>query len=99
MKAIAIVELPDDAFDDEAWGDGKWMIDDLGTIRYMEDDAWMYYEDIDVGGIELRPLPQKKNAIIHQGEINKEIPIEFLEKVANQGYNACIDEILGEENG
>ena len=61
MKVVAIVELPDDAFDDEAWGDGKWIIDDEGAIRYLEDgNCWMHYKDIDVDGIELRPYLAKK---------------------------------------
>ena len=49
---IAIVELPDDA---EEWGDGIWIIDGEGGIRYREDNAWMHYKDIEE--IKLRPMP------------------------------------------
>lgn len=99
MKAIAIVELPDDAFDDEAWGDGKWIIDDEGAIRYKEDDAWMHYKDIDVDGIELRPLPEKVDFISSFPEDPYDWTFLYLEaKGYEEGWNACLDEILGENN-
>ena len=87
MKAIAIVELPDDAFE---WG-GKWMIDDKGAIRYN----WMHYKDIDACGIELRPLPKEKdNRLYISNHPTNEIDIEE-DEFAN-GWNACLEEILGE---
>lgn len=94
MKVIAMVEIPDDAFDDEAWGDGKWMIDDEGAIRYKEDDAWMHYKDIDVDGIELRPLPQK-----NKYDVEKYATVDYENAVTlghyfNKGWNACLDEIM-----
>lgn len=46
----------------------------------------------------LKLLPKKKNSIVYQGEINCDIPIDFLEKVLNQGFDTCIDEILEVEN-
>ena len=90
MKAMAIVELPDDAFDDEAWGDGKWIIDDEGAIRYKEDDAWMHYKNIDVDGIELRPLPEMVK-VSDDAYVSDYLDFDL-------GWNACLDEITGESN-
>ena len=46
----------------------------------------------------LRPLPEKKEVYYTQGSYNFDPPIpkSFLEMVAYEGYNACLDEILGE---
>ena len=71
------------------------------------DDVSLYHADVykndDKGNGDLimnylpfKPMPQKKNTIIYQCKIDNEIPIEFLEKAANQGYNTCIDEILSQ---
>lgn len=90
MKAIAIVELPDDVFDDESWGDGEWMIDDEGAIRYKEDNAWLHYKDIDIDGIELRPMPEKMDV-----EKTRKLYGDDQATCAI-GYNVCIKDILGE---
>ena len=91
MKAIAIVELPDDAFELEAWGDGKWIITDEGEIRYLEDEnSWLHYKDIDVDGIELKPMPEKKETF--DGRLTYDKLAEYIV------YNKCIEEILGENN-
>lgn len=89
MKAIAIVELPDDAFE---WG-GKWMIDDKGAIRYN----WMHYKDIDAYGIELRPLP-KKAEMTDDWRVSDLIETESgrMARCYFKGYNACLKEITGE---
>jgi hypothetical protein len=92
MKAIAMVELPDDAFDDETWGDGKWMIDDEGAIRYKEDDAWMHYKDID--GIELRPLPEMKEETVMFQTSNYDV--DWYEDSYAVAYNDCLRDVLGE---
>jgi hypothetical protein len=94
MKAIAIVELPNDAFDDEAWGDGKWIIDDLGIIRYMKDDAWMFFKDIDVDGIELRPLPEMKEETVMFQTSNYDV--DWYEDSYAVAYNDCLRDVLGE---
>ena len=85
MKYIAIVDLPDDAPEYV-----EWHIDDEGSIRYLEDEnCWMHYKDIDVDGIRLVPLPEKKISAS-----------DFFKWNANdwyhEGWNDCIDEILGE---
>lgn len=80
MKAILVIDMPDGC-DKCPIAEMRWSVNG---------------ENICYRHCPLRPLPQKKNSIIHQGKINKEIPIEFLEKAANQGYNACIDEILSQ---
>jgi len=91
MKAIAIIELPDDAFEYEAWGDGKWEIDDEGCIRYLEDgNAWCHYKDIDIDGIELKPMPEKMDVEKIRNLYGDE------QATCAIGYNACLDEITGE---
>ena len=53
MKAYAIIELPDDAFDvHERWA----ILNEGGSIRYLDDNAWVHFEDVDE--LELRPLPE-----------------------------------------
>ena len=96
MKAIAIVELPNDAFDDEAWGDGKWIIDDEGSIRYKEDDAWMHYKDIDVDGIELRPMPKRMSEVTPNTDWEQSATI--YSQGLHDGWNMCLEETLGENN-
>lgn len=56
MKAIAIIEIPDDGFEK-----GKWYID--GYIRYTEDESTMKRFDKDM--IHIKPLPKKKNTDFH----------------------------------
>lgn len=106
MKAIAIVELPDDAFDEY----DTWIIDDEGEIRYLDDGAWMHYKDIDANGIELRPLPEKQKLTVtgkNQIEKKRIIKSKSLEQIKKGfinnsevafycGYNACLAEIEGE---
>lgn len=81
MKAIAIIEIPDD-------GNGKWYID--GVIRYTEDESLMKKFDADM--IPLKPLPQKKEETfaywIARGCNDPESYIN--------GWNACLEEITGE---
>lgn len=99
MKAIAIVEIPDDAFDDEAWGDGKWMIDDEGAIRYLEDgNCWMHYKDIECDGIELRPMPpssEENGRYVREKCFTESLSENYLDYEC--GWDACLDEILGEK--
>lgn len=51
MKAIAIVELPDDAFDK-----GKWYLD---KIYYTENES--LFDDYAKDMWELKPLPEPKD--------------------------------------
>lgn len=46
----------------------------------------------------LRPLPEKKKTYYVQGmyNFNPPIPKDFLESVAYEGWNACLDKITGE---
>lgn len=54
MKAIAIINLPDDAFEK-----GNWYID--GVIRYTENESLMKKFDVEM--IPLKPLPKKPNPV------------------------------------
>lgn len=84
MKYIAIVDLPDDA---DEWGDGKWIITGEGEIRYRKDDnVWCLYSDIKDYGIELKPLPE-----MQQKDNSNDINFGY-----ELGWDACLDEILGE---
>lgn len=88
MKAIAIVDLPDDAFED----DTRWIIDDEGSVRYLGDIGWMRYKDINE--IELRPLPQfKEEAIPYQ--VNEDV-IDAYQDPYTTGWNDCLKEITGD---
>ena len=92
MKYFAIVDLPDDA---PEWGDGKWIIDDEGSIRYLEDDnCWMHYKDFGPEGIELKPLPDYVEPI-HEDDC-WEKPTNSWLNGERTGWNECLDEILGE---
>ena len=93
MKAIMIVEVPDNC------GNGDWyIIGDNLKIVYDDYGSLKNYKYIDDDMIELKLLPQKV-------EIDKKVFIDYgaiLDKYAMNkgyqcGYNACIDEILGEE--
>ena len=48
------------------------------------------------GKRKIRRMPEKRDVVYYQGEIDKSIPVNFLKKVCQQGYNACVGEILGE---
>lgn len=96
MEAIAIVELPIDAFDnDGSWGDGKWMIDDEGAIRYLDDNVWVHYKDI--GGIELRPMPEKLDIHSWFEKYHSGGDVETRDAKC-YGWNKCLDELLGEND-
>lgn len=62
-------------------GKGKWYID--GEIRYTENESLMKKFDKEM--IPLKPLPQKKD-----------IELPWLYAEYENGWNDCLDEILGE---
>lgn len=88
MRAIAIVELPDDAFDK-----GRWYLD---KFVYTEKES--LFDDYANDMWELKPLPSKKipvfdpNSTSYDEEYEKRIMYEI------DGWNACLDEITGEQN-
>ena len=87
MKAIAIVELPDDAFDK-----GRWYLD---KFVYTEKES--LFDDYANDMWELKPLPKKMpmrdEAEFYLGYMNgKTKYLGF-----NEGYNACLEDILGGE--
>lgn len=75
MKAIAIVELPDDAFDK-----GRWYLD---KFVYTEKES--LFDDYANDMWELKPLPQK----LPRNELGNM-------SLYKSGWNACLDEIMGE---
>lgn len=97
MKAIAIIEIPDD-------GKGKWYID--GMIRYTEDESLMKKFDAEM--IPLKPMPQKKVVTVKRIEdIHSYSITEVADKISAKiilktnevfalGWNECLAEITGE---
>lgn len=82
MKAIAIVELPDDAFDK-----GRWYME---KICYIEKES--LFEDYAYEMWELKPLPQQRTKIVTEnGKEPSLVTVAYL-----KGWNDCLDEILGE---
>ena len=85
MKAILVIDIPDDI-----WANKE---EDLGMYAEVWskriDDGWCgeYYAD------SLKPIPQKKK-LDEDLFLSKNFELEY---VRFDGYNKCIDEILGEE--
>lgn len=48
------------------------------------------------GHRKIRKLPEQKEVKFYQGEISTEVPVNFMKKICQHGYNICIGEILGE---
>ena len=90
MKAILVVDIPDDY---EEYGSGDWYVisDDDLRIVYEEDGALINYKYIDDDIAQLKPMPQKES------EKRREEIEDWTGLIYSQGWNACIDEILGEE--
>lgn len=82
MKAILVIDLPDD-----------FLADPSNAYRLqIGGDAKVYYvrDGEKRGSIvgdtrDIKPMPEKKE-------------VDFMEYWHKQGYNACIDEIIGEED-
>lgn len=91
MKAILVVDIPDDIWTNKE--------EDLGMYAEVWskriDDGWCgeYYID------SLKPIPNKRKTVEENKEFNVDEE-EALELIAmtflDSGWNACIDEILGE---
>ena len=89
MKAILVVDLPDDIF-----------IDDCRIeFRVIENVMEMCVED---GVKRLKPMPEKMNELSADDtidEINGRYNInifKLIELAEHRGYNICIDKISGE---
>ena len=95
MKAILVVDIPDDY---QEYGDWYVIGADL-RIVYEEDGALMNYKYIDDDMPQLKPMPLKlaenfgsnapTNTYIMNGTER-----QYLDMFA-VGYNRCIDEIVG----
>lgn len=92
MKAILVIDIPD--FVNTVT---QGILKPIGTVGKLEigygsDDGEMTrFQFIDTYGVLLKPLPKKKetkNAIQYNG---------LAEEYRKEGWNDCIDEILGEE--
>ena len=82
MKVIAVIDVPESY-------KGKWYID--GMIRYTESESLIKIFDKEM--VELKPLPQKKDidkVLGYSGYDN------IIQESLARGYNACIDEIIGD---
>ena len=85
MKAILVIDIPDDLKYEDLYFDGE--------IRYTSEFDRGYVFLKETGRCLLKPMPQERD-IFEQGydeEDTRDI------SQWNKGYNACIDEILGEE--
>ena len=80
MKMIAIIDVPD--------GEGKWYID--GEIHYTENESLMKKFDADM--IPLKPMPQEQDIY----EIGMDEEDTNAKRQWNKGWNACLEEIVGE---
>ena len=103
MKAILIIDIPDKY----KFSDFQEVITDLwfkGKNSFIRNYSYMHR------GVELRPLPEKQKLIVtgkNQIEKKKAIEGKSLEQIKKGyinnpevafycGYNACIDELLGD---
>ena len=90
MKAILVIDMPKNCitcrYRFSKWNEevGTFHICSICDERLREED----FGDNRADFCPLKPLPQKKNPLDDCGMWNGK---------GIQGYNACIDEILGEE--
>ena len=95
MKAILVVDIPNEFANRE-----PYFVE--GTLFYYIDNPYTNYRyAFNIDKTKLKPLPQKVDEIsiektmktVYRGEM---IVLEkVIEKARQQGYNKCIDEILG----
>ena len=85
MKAILVLEMPENCF--------KCKLQDWANCRIVKG---CHTGDTRPDWCPLKPVPQKKEEKQYCGNgvfgINTAMETRF-----NQGYNACIDEILGDK--
>ena len=92
MKAILVIDMPDHL---NSINNG--ILKPIGTVGKLEigygsDDGEMIrFEFIDTDGALLKPMPQKKDTGILEGTVLGQV-----EQLVFEGWNRCIDEILGE---
>lgn len=88
MKAILVIDVDDNADFENA----------IADITFRENEWRLVPRGIKCWhkGIKPKPLPHKKNKIKELPQYTKEY--EAYCKGEVDGYNQCIDEILGEEN-
>ena len=98
MKAILIVDIPDNY---QEFGSGIWYIEgDCLRIGYKDKYGWFDgWKWVGNGMMALKPLPQKKDAFeecmkfdMMTGKVAEEIVWQV------NGYNYCLEEILGEHD-
>lgn len=72
------------------------LVIDIDEIENCDAEVCVYKNDIPYQGfsrIKLKPMPEKMKV-----EYDRIATCEVTEKVVAIGWNACVDEILGEEN-
>ena len=92
MKAILLIDIPDDVYD--CYQNWSVTSNDEIELRYEEDGSLMHFMNLGMN-LELKPMPEKKelNEFKYRMLVNGEQI--FSEDI---GYNKCIDEILGDNN-
>lgn len=89
MKAIAIVDIDDELI--EEYEDFAIECNLIATSK--EESSWR--DSVRwLGAVKLKPLPKKRN---EHWLCNESWDLESIINAENRGWNACIDEIVGEE--
>lgn len=83
MKAILVIDMPDACINCRYHRDGKCQI--VNKVTY----AQALPDEQRVFFCPLRPLPKEKVELLD----------DTCESCWNDGYNTCLDEIMGEDNG
>ena len=87
MKAILVVDIPDEVWKNKEKDLGMYV--ELWSERIDKDWVGKYYSD------SLKSMPTIKVALFDPNHCDMEEEIKIISEI--DGYNRCIDEILGEE--
>lgn len=84
MKAILVIDIPYGLSLSDLYISG-------GLWEAGQDDGWAY----EFKAEDIKPMPTKKLAVFDANCCDIEEEIKIIHEI--EGYNRCIDEILGEE--
>lgn len=91
MKAILVIDVNDDINFEEARVNITMQEDSIThLIKGDEYSAKKWYDNV-----KLKPMPTKKSAVFDANCCDIEEEIKIIREI--DGYNRCIDEMLGEE--
>lgn len=90
MKAILVIDKPTECWDCPLHVDG--LDDDCEEIKVCNATHRESHYGTPPNWCPLKPMPQKKDTGILEGTILGQV-----EQFVFEGWNRCIDEILGEE--